>query len=184
MVPTMHDPSADVFIGVGSSIEPMKNVPRAVALLTGRVRVVAASRFYLTEPLGRPADPPFANGVLRIWTTLPTRRLKLEVLRPTESALGRARRGDPWGPRTIDLDILLHGAEVSSAPDLVLPAPEISERPFVAAALVELEPGLALPGTGELLSALVDEDARRELVEIPRLTAAVRDILRGTRPGT
>jgi 2-amino-4-hydroxy-6-hydroxymethyldihydropteridine diphosphokinase len=138
---------ARVFVGVGSNIDPEGNVPRALKLLKGEVPVLATSTFYRTRAWGRPSDPQFVNGVIELGDSLGPLELK-RTLRRVEEAVGRQRQPDRYAPRTIDLDLLLHGDRVESTKELTLPDPEILRRPFIAIPLFELAPSLVLPDSG------------------------------------
>lgn len=149
----------EAYVAVGSNIEPEQNIVKALDRLQERVPVTAVSTVYRTEPVGRLEQPAFLNGVWKILTPLPPRTLKFEVLRLIEAALGRVRSEDRYAPRTIDLDVLLYGNAVIHEPDLEIPDPDLRQRPFLAAALLELAPGLVLPDTGEALHELVKAQA-------------------------
>ena len=136
------------YVGLGSNLSPEANIPRALESLAKGVRLDALSTFRRTAPVGPAGQPPFVNGVARIRTDLAPRPFKFEVLRGIEARLGRRRGADKYAPRPIDLDLLLYGDLVVSEPDLVLPDPELRTRPFLAAALLELAPGLVLPVAG------------------------------------
>jgi 2-amino-4-hydroxy-6-hydroxymethyldihydropteridine diphosphokinase len=138
---------ARAFIGVGSNIEPAKNVQAAIRLLTARARIVAISTVYSTEPEGRPCQPPFYNCVVEIRTDAPPAVLKEELLRRIEADLGRVRTEDRFAPRPIDLDLILYDDLVLETDDITLPAPEIAHRSFLVMALCELAPELVLPGS-------------------------------------
>jgi len=142
------------YIGVGSSIDPERNLPAALRLLRARVDVAAVSSFYRTPALGRPDDPEFLNGAFRIETDLAPRALKYEVLRGIEAELGRERTGDSYAPRTIDLDLLLYSSEVVDEDGLRIPDPDIETRSFIAVPLAELDPELTLPDSGRKVSEL------------------------------
>jgi 2-amino-4-hydroxy-6-hydroxymethyldihydropteridine diphosphokinase len=146
--------SERAFIAVGSNLEAERNVTAALELLGRRVRIIATSSFHWTKALGAPA-PDFLNGVVEIETELGPLELKRLVLQPIEDELGRERSDDRFAARTIDLDLVLYGDLTSDAEGLVLPAPEIFERAFVALPLLELEPELALPGASSTLAELV-----------------------------
>ncbi|MDX9973070.1 MAG: 2-amino-4-hydroxy-6-hydroxymethyldihydropteridine diphosphokinase [FCB group bacterium] len=143
------EPETLVYIGIGSNIEPERNIPRALELLAEKVDLRAVSPFYRSAAVGPPGQPDFLNGVCRIATTLGARALKNDVLRAVEAALGRVRGADKYAPRTIDLDILLYGAEVYDEEDLRIPDPDIRTRPFVAVPLLAVAPGAVLADTGE-----------------------------------
>jgi len=133
-----------VFVAVGSNVEPEENVTRALRLLDGEIGILEVSTFYRTPALDRPEDPPYLNGVIEVGDSLGPRDLK-RLLQQTEHAVGRERVADRYASRTIDLDLLLYGDQVSSSSGLMLPHPDIRERPFVAIPLLELAPDLTLP---------------------------------------
>jgi 2-amino-4-hydroxy-6-hydroxymethyldihydropteridine diphosphokinase len=162
-----------VFVGVGSSVEPEVHVPAALARLADAVGLAALSTFYLTPALGRPSDPPFVNGVVEVADALAPEPLK-DALRRIEEAEGRRRAGDPFAPRPMDLDLLLHGRTVSTAPDLPLPHPDVTRRRFVALPLLELAPDLALPGSRARLSTLVEAMPAHPMEPMPGLTRYLR----------
>lgn len=146
--------SVRAFIAVGSNLDAERNVAAALELLGRLLRVVAVSSFYRTPALGAPGSPSFLNGVIEIETELEPRELKRLVLLELENTLGRERGDDPNAPRSIDLDLVLCGDLVCGEEGLVLPAPEILERAFVALPILELEPELMLPGTDQPLREL------------------------------
>ncbi len=163
-----------IFVGVGSSVEPELHVPRALARLDEDVGVVGVSTFYTTPALDRPADPPFVNGVVEVRDTLAAAPLKA-VLDRIESGEGRRRGSDRFAPRPIDLDLLLHGDTVSGAPPL--PHPDVTTRRFVAVPLLELEPALTVPGSGDRLAAIVEALPPYPMVPAPELTRRLRRML-------
>lgn len=131
---------------------------RAVQLLEAEdgVEVVAVSGFRITEPVGPVEQPRFLNGAVAIETELSARDL-LDALLRIEHALGRIRDGTRWGPRTIDLDLLLYGDDVVNEAGLQVPHPRLHERRFALEPLAELDPEAVVPGAGrvsELLTAL------------------------------
>ena len=136
------------YVGLGANLgEREATIRRAVELLaeTPGVAVVAVSTLRETDPVGYADQPRFLNGVAALETTLAPRAL-LECLLAVERELGRVRgEGPRFGPRTIDLDLLLHGDEVVAEPGLVVPHPRLAERQFVLEPLHELDPRLALP---------------------------------------
>ena len=138
-------PTSDVgrwtiaYVGLGSNLGDRKeNILRALAMLsdTAGLRVRSVSTFLETEPLGIKDQPSFINCVAEISTGLDPFRLH-EACVDIENRLGRVRVRR-WGPRTIDLDILLYGKKSVKGPRLVVPHPEIANRPFVQAGLREL----------------------------------------------
>ncbi len=168
----------EAYIAVGSNIEPEQNILKALERLQQKATVAEVSTFYRTEPLGRPEQPDFLNGVWKILTPWPPRTLKFEVLRPIEAALGRVRSEDRYAPRTIDLDILLYGDAVIREPDLEIPDPDLRRRPFLAAAVLELAPELLLPDTGQALRELAGAEVTTRLNPALEFTQLLRDRLR------
>jgi 2-amino-4-hydroxy-6-hydroxymethyldihydropteridine diphosphokinase len=141
------------YIGLGSNLGDREATIEAA--LAGLPGVVGVSRLRETDPVGRVDQPPFLNGVARLETELAPREL-LDTLLALERGLGRERH-ERWGPRTIDLDLLLYGTEVVDEPGLTVPHPRLHERRFVLEPLAELDPALVVPGRGrvdELLSKL------------------------------
>lgn len=151
------------YIGLGSNLRgPRGQVQRAFARLRTMPGVsdCRTSSLYATPPWGDVHQAPFVNAVAEITTTLRARALLLRLL-ALERASGRARSGRRWGPRIIDLDLLVFGRERRSEPGLTLPHPRISERAFVLVPLYELAPDLAIPGLpplGQLLDACPDAE--------------------------
>lgn len=170
----MVDIPTDVFIAVGSNIEPEANVLAALELLQQHVRVIGVSTLYRTAPVGRPDQAAFINGVWRVATAMPPRTLKFDLLRAVEVQLGRVRTPDKYAPRTIDLDVVLYGSLVIDEPGLRIPDPDIRTRPFIAVPLLELDPHCVLPDTGEFLAAIVRPDDRDQLEPLPLLTDRLR----------
>lgn len=170
------------YIGVGASIEPEPNILAAIEALARTTRVVGISTFYRTPALARPGDPDFVNGVVAVETALEPGRLKHVVLRSLEHRAGRRRTGDRWGPRPLDLDLLLHGQAVVRAPGLLLPDPSIRTRRFVAAPLHELAPELVLPDTGQALTELLGRVPAGPMTSMPRMTARLRERVKEATP--
>ena len=106
--------------------------------------VLRTSRVYETEPVGGPPQPGFLNAVAEVETRLEPREL-LDACLAVEDALGRVR-AERWGPRTIDIDVLLYGEEAVDEPGLEIPHPRIHERAFVLVPLLELCPDPLLAG--------------------------------------
>ena len=132
---------------------------RAVDLLAVApgIEVLAVSQLHETEPVGNTDQPEFLNGAVAIETSLSPREL-LDTLLRVEQELGRVHDGERWGPRTIDLDLLVYGDEIVDEPGLRVPHPRLRERRFALEPLVDLEPELEIPGVGkaaELLKQLV-----------------------------
>ena len=119
---------------------------------TPAVDVLAVSELRETEPVGAVDQPPFLNGAVALETSLSAREL-LDLLLDVERELGRVRN-ERWGPRLVDLDLLLYGAETIDEPGLRVPHPRLHERRFALEPLAELDPDLVIPGRGRV-SALV-----------------------------
>jgi len=146
---------ARVFLGLGSNQgDRAEMLARARALLAAPdLRVVALSRVYDTLPWGVVDQPRFLNQVVEARTSLSPRAL-LARCRDIEARLGRVR-SLRWGPRTIDVDILMYDQVEIAEADLVIPHPGLRDRAFVLVPLAELDAGLRLPG-GETVRALLD----------------------------
>jgi 2-amino-4-hydroxy-6-hydroxymethyldihydropteridine diphosphokinase len=147
------------YVGLGANLGQREGTIRRALQLLGAeegVQIVAVSQLRETDPVGVVEQPRFLNGVAAVDTSLSARGL-LDALLRVEGTLGRVRDGSRWGPRTIDLDLLLFGAEVVDEPDLRVPHPRLHERGFALEPLAELDPTLEVPGRGtvsELLAGL------------------------------
>jgi len=142
------------YVGLGANLGDRKAaLRRAVERLGERVEVTGVSSFRDTEPIGYLDQPRFLNGVARIETELSPRAL-LDLMLLVERELGRTRNGPRYGPRTIDLDLLLYGEETLHQPGLTVPHPRLHERRFVLEPLVELDPELVVPGRGPVSALL------------------------------
>jgi 2-amino-4-hydroxy-6-hydroxymethyldihydropteridine diphosphokinase len=144
------------YVGLGSNLGDRRaQIDTALERLAAipSTRVDAVSSVYESEPVGGPDQPPFLNAVARLETALDPRTLIWNLQR-IETSMGRVRR-ERWGPRTIDLDLLLFGAELLEEPGLTVPHPELARRAFVLVPLVELDPMLVHPVTGETMVALL-----------------------------
>ena len=142
------------YVGLGSNLGDREATLRhALDLLARQARVVAVSSFRETEPWGFEEQPPFLNAAAAIETELPPRKL-LDTLISIERELGRVRGGVRYGPRTIDLDLLLYDELELEEPGLTLPHPRLHERRFVLEPLAELEPALVVPGRGTVSELL------------------------------
>ena len=140
-----------------------------------------ASRFYRNPALSpdRRKLPPFVNGVLSIRTVLTPSELKYGVLRDVERRVERRRTGDRYGPRTLDLDLLVYGdLEEEEVEGITLPDPDISVQPFWVVPLVELVPDLTPPNTSLPMKELVRTLDTRSFVCLESFTAEVRRALR------
>jgi 2-amino-4-hydroxy-6-hydroxymethyldihydropteridine diphosphokinase len=145
-----------VYIGLGANLgERDATIRRALELLTetGDVEVEAVSALQETDPVGYEDQPRFLNGAAAVRTELSPRDL-LDLLQEVERRLGRDRSGPRFGPRTIDLDILLYGRETIDEPGLRVPHPRLAERRFALEPLVELDESLVVPGRGSVRALL------------------------------
>lgn len=166
------------FVSAGSNIEPERNMREAVRHLASRVRVTALSTVYLTEPIGSPVQPAYYNCVIEIETDLAPLELKQKVLHRVEQDLGRVRSSDKFAPRTIDLDLILYDRIVMSDEALTLPDPDIFRRPFLIAALHELDPDLILPGTEAPVAEAAKKLRRDAMKPLAAYTATLREVHR------
>ena len=148
------------FVGIGANLGDREGtLRRALRLLGDRdgVTVVAVSSLRETAPVGYLDQPSFLNGAARLETELSPREL-LGALLDVERELGRDRSGPRFGPRTVDLDLLLYGGVELDEPRLVVPHPRLHERRFVLEPLAELAPGLVVPGRGPVERLLAELD--------------------------
>ena len=151
---------ARAYVGLGANLGRREaNLESALALLRREpgVEVVAVSSFRETEPVGLVDQPRFLNAAAAVETDLPPREL-LDRFLAVERALGRTREGPRFGPRTIDLDLLLYGDAVVREPGLDVPHPRLHERRFALEPLAELDPGLVVPGRGPVSALLAELD--------------------------
>ena len=135
------------YVGLGGNIGDRRGyLERALALLAEEpgIEVVAVSSFRETDPVGYLDQAPFLNAACAVETELAARAL-LERLLAVERRLGRERTGPRFGPRTIDLDLLVYGEVVVEEPDLAVPHARLAERRFALEPLAELDLELALP---------------------------------------
>jgi 2-amino-4-hydroxy-6-hydroxymethyldihydropteridine diphosphokinase len=151
------------YVGLGANLgDPRQQLQEAVELLGAaeEVEVTRVSRFYRNPPLGPENQPWYVNAAARLRTRLGPEEL-LRLLQQLEGAMGRVR-GERWGPRVIDLDLLLYNGEVIFTPDLVVPHPEMHRRAFVMAPLAEIAPQAWHPvlqkNAGDLLAMLNNAD--------------------------
>jgi 2-amino-4-hydroxy-6-hydroxymethyldihydropteridine diphosphokinase len=144
------------YVGLGSNLGDREHmIWGAIHMLTfsPEVDVAAVSSIRETEPVGQVDQPRFLNAAAAVDTELAPRPL-LELLLAIESELGRTRDGPRFGPRTIDLDLLLYGQETVHEPGLTVPHPRLHERQFALAPLAELDPDLVVPGQGPVQALL------------------------------
>lgn len=145
------------YVGLGANLGDREaTLRRAVELLgeDGGIEVVAVSTLRETDPVGVLDQPRFLNGAVAIETALEPRAL-LDALLDVERRLGRVRNGRRWGPRVVDLDLLVYDDLVVDEPDLRVPHARVHERRFALEPLAELDPELEIPGRG-LVTVLLD----------------------------
>lgn len=141
-----------VYVGLGANLGDREATIRAaLARLPG---LVAVSKLRETEPVGVVGQPAFLNGAAALETELSAREL-LDALLAIERELGRERR-ERWGPRTIDLDLLLYGEERIDEPGLTVPHPRLHERRFALEPLADLDQELVVPGRGRVGDLLAE----------------------------
>lgn len=153
----------EVFVALGSNIgHRVENLKRALAALEEILQLTDRSSVYDTAPVHVTEQPRFLNMVVRGETDLPASAF-LTRLKAIEAELGR-HAGERYGPRIIDLDILLYGEAVVDLPDLTIPHPRMTEREFVLRPLADIAPGRRHPVTGrtviEMLADLSGGDVR------------------------
>ncbi|HYE36604.1 2-amino-4-hydroxy-6-hydroxymethyldihydropteridine diphosphokinase [Methylocaldum sp.] len=152
------------YIGLGANlgdpIEAIKSARLAINNVAG-IRELAFSSLYRSTPLGPADQPDYVNAVMSVETTLRPLEL-LRELQAIETAHGRVRKGERWGARTLDLDLLLYGRERIVSEVLTVPHPGIADREFVLYPLGEIAPDLDIPGKG-LLADLVRKCPQRGL---------------------
>ncbi len=163
--------SVDAFVGLGSNLaDPAAQLALAVTRLAALpdTTLVAQSPFYASRPVGPQDQPDFVNGAVWLTTSLPPHDL-LNQLQAIEQAHGRERLRH-WGPRTLDLDLLLYGNQTLADERLTLPHRELANRDFVLQPLLDLNPDLTLPdGRGlRQLRAQCPSNNLRQLPPVPR----------------
>jgi 2-amino-4-hydroxy-6-hydroxymethyldihydropteridine diphosphokinase len=157
------------YVALGSNLDdPRSQVERAFAALgqLPRTHCVLRSSLYRSPPFGPVEQPGFVNAVAGLLTELDPQAL-LAGLQELEVRLGRARPVVRWGPRRIDLDLLVHGVTRIATPGLEVPHPGIAARAFVLVPLAEIAPDLELPGLGRVRALL----ERVDVGSVERLTA-------------
>jgi 2-amino-4-hydroxy-6-hydroxymethyldihydropteridine diphosphokinase len=145
------------YVGLGSNLDdPAGQLRRALDSLAAlpQTSLVAHSSLYLNPPMGPCDQPDYVNAVAGLLTMLAAEEL-LGALQSIEAAHGRRRDGRRWGPRTLDLDLLLYGSLQVKTDGLTLPHPGLRDRPFVLLPLRELAPGLRTPD-GQAIARLAE----------------------------
>ncbi len=149
-------PRVAVVLALGSNLgDRLANLQGGVDALCAEPGLddVAVSPVYQTAPVGGPAQPDYLNAVLTASTSLPARAM-LDRARAAEAALRRTR-GERWGPRTLDVDVIAYGDQISADPELTLPHPRAYQRAFVLAPWHDLDPDAQIPGRGRVADLLV-----------------------------
>ncbi|MBM7063126.1 2-amino-4-hydroxy-6-hydroxymethyldihydropteridine diphosphokinase [Pseudomonas sp. UL073] len=144
------------YVGLGSNLaEPQAQLSAALEAIAAlpHSRLSAVSSFYASDPLGPPDQPRYVNAVAAVDTSLAPLEL-LDALQAIEQNQGRQRKAERWGPRTLDLDILLYGDRIIDEPRLQVPHYHMHARPFVLYPLAEIAAELLLPD-GRPLAALL-----------------------------
>lgn len=156
----MSGESIRAFVGLGGNVGDVENtMMEALMAIDGlpQTSIRAQSSLYRSPPWGRTDQDDFINAVIELRTRLAARVL-LDYLLEIETRFGRIRDGnDKWGPRTLDLDLLVFGDESLNLPGMHVPHPRMHERAFVLVPLAEIAAGLEIPGQGlvrDLLSAI------------------------------
>jgi len=140
------------YIGLGSNLNgPRAQIERALLAFDElpETRLLRRSRLYRSLPWGRTDQPEFVNAAAVIGTRLTPRGL-LDGLLSIERAAGRERGGERWGPRVLDLDVLVYADRAIDEPGLHVPHPHLCERAFVLLPLAEIAPDLEVPGCGRV----------------------------------
>ena len=161
-------PYAIAYLGLGSNLgQPAQQIARALSALEALpdTRLRAVSSFYRNPPMGPQDQPDYVNAVVALDTRLAPRAL-LEGMQTIERGQGRDRNGSRWGPRIIDLDLLVYGDEIIAEDHLQVPHPGIAARAFVLVPLAEIAPQLAIPGLPCLATLLAAVD-RASVVHMP-----------------
>lgn len=157
----------NLYLGLGSNLNnPLEQVHSAILALqkTQDITFVKASSCYRSKPLGPEDQPDYINAVVFLKTVLSAEQI-LQRTQLIEQTHGRERSGLRWGPRTLDIDILVYGDQTIDTKKLQVPHPGISEREFVLYPLLEIAPDLHIPGLG-LVNCLVKECPSYELERI------------------
>jgi 2-amino-4-hydroxy-6-hydroxymethyldihydropteridine diphosphokinase len=175
-----------VYVGLGSNLDdPVAQVERALRELAElpRCHFGLASSLYRSAPLGPPDQPDYYNAVAGLLTQLDPFEF-LAALQALERAHGRRRGGERWGPRSLDLDLLVYGGRVLTEAELTVPHPRIAGRNFVLLPLVEIAPHLPVPGlasAAQLAAAVSHTEPRIERVAYSMRTND-RVVPRGHKP--
>jgi 2-amino-4-hydroxy-6-hydroxymethyldihydropteridine diphosphokinase len=151
------------YVGLGSNLDgPAGQLEDAFDLLAEipRTRMVTRSSLYRSAPFGGIEQPDFVNAVASLMTRLSARQL-LDELQRIETQRGRERGEARWGPRVLDLDLLVYGSSRIDEAGLIVPHPGIAERNFVLLPLLEVAPEMVIPGLGRIATIPVNKDEPR-----------------------
>ena len=156
------NPPVRAYVGLGGNLGDVETtLTEAMWALDSlpQTSIRAQSRFYRTPPWGNTQQPAFLNAVVELQTRMAPRVL-LDLLLEIEGRIGRDRsEGEKWGPRELDLDLLVYGEEQLDEPGLHLPHPHLHERAFVLVPLAEIAPKLEIQGVGVVSELLQGVDA-------------------------
>ena len=173
-----------IVVGLGSNVEPDRHLPEAVRLLAERAEIVGASSAWATAPVGPPGQPPFVNAAVLLRTHLAPDRVKPELLRSVEAAMGRVRGPDRFAPRPIDLDFVASDGGELRGDGLEMPDPDLLRHAHVALPAAEVAAEWKHPQTGETFAAI----AARLVADLPeaerprRLDLALRRLRETSSP--
>ncbi len=158
--------AVDAYIGLGSNLQdPELQIMTALRELRGlpNTYLLVTSSLYKSRPIGPSDQPDFVNAVAKLSTSLPPQEL-LSALQNIEHLHHRERKAERWGPRTLDLDIILYGDQCINTDELQIPHSGMAEREFVLIPLQEIEADLIIPGKGtlcELIEQLPEHDLKK-----------------------
>lgn len=161
-----------VFIGLGSNLgDKIANIKKALKLLdqSEDIKVNQVASLYQTEPVGIRDQPWFVNTVARMDTDLGSEEI-YHLCKGIENLMGRME-GPRWGPRLIDLDILLYGQEIIETENLTIPHPQLHKRRFVLVPLVELDKALIHPQLGKPLVEILNELEEEKVIKLTEIKA-------------
>lgn len=165
---SVHEQATTAFIGIGSNLKDPAEQVRSAMVSIGAIAgtsLESCSSLYSSPPMGPPDQPDYVNAVVRVSTALSSFEL-LDALQQIERHHGRVRGGARWGPRTLDLDILLFGNDTIDSDRLHVPHCGLTERAFVVVPLAEIAPDLVLPD-GSAVSEIARRTAQSEVCRLP-----------------